>query len=315
MFLRLVTVLVLVSAVAIGGVSWRLWHTEPAQIPVLTGQLDALTVNVQGRHRSYLTYVPADLPKNAPLMIALHGNGQTGAQLRAWSAYELDALADRHRFAVAYPDAIKGEWNDCRRTGTSLSKTENVDDVAFINAVIARFTPGKVGLFGYSNGGQMALKLAFVEPEKFAAVTVAGTSLPVSDNFNCPVSKPTPPVMLISGTLDPIVPYDGGEVSVFGLMKAGMVVPAAETAKSLAAQNSLTEAPVESNLAHSDSAGPASATRRIWLKDGKPYISLVTVINGGHTIPQLVFQFPRLLGKTSRDLDAPAEAVKSMLEH
>lgn len=315
MFLRVLLVLVLVSAVAGGGAYWRLWHTSAAPMPALTGQLDALTVKVGDRHRSYLTYVPANLPKSAPLMIVLHGTGQDGAKIREWSAYEIDALADRDQFAVAYPNAVKGEWNDCRKTGSSEAKVEEVDDVAFIDAVIARFTPSKVGLFGYSNGGQMALKLAFFEPEKFAAITAAGTNLPMADDFNCPISKPTPPVMLISGTLDPVVLYDGGEAKLLGLLKTGVVRSAADTAKSLAEQNGLTEAPAETNFAHRDGRDETSATHRTWLRDGKPYITLVTVLNGGHTIPQPVFEFPRLLGKTSRDLDAPAEAVKSMLEH
>jgi feruloyl esterase len=49
-----------------------------------------------------LTYVPADLPRRAPLVVVLHGCTQTAAAYdhgAGWSA-----LADRHGFALLYPE-------------------------------------------------------------------------------------------------------------------------------------------------------------------------------------------------------------------
>ena len=44
--------------------------------------------------------------------------------------------------------------------------------------------------------------------------------------------------------------------------------------------------------------GSISADACEWLANGRPMVSLVTVHNGGHTIPQSVYRFPRLLGRT-----------------
>ena len=49
-----------------------------------------------------LAYVPADLPRRAPLVVVLHGCTQTAAAYdhgTGWSA-----LADRHGFALLYPE-------------------------------------------------------------------------------------------------------------------------------------------------------------------------------------------------------------------
>ncbi len=50
----------------------------------------------------------------------LRGAASTGfvmtcAQMREWTGFELDELADQRGFVVAYPDGYKGNWNDCRR--------------------------------------------------------------------------------------------------------------------------------------------------------------------------------------------------------
>jgi polyhydroxybutyrate depolymerase len=38
-----------------------------------------------------------------------------------------------------------------------------------------------------------------------------------------------------------------------------------------------------------------------------PEIALYSIIEGGHLIPQLVFRAPRLLGRTTSDLNGPGE--------
>jgi polyhydroxybutyrate depolymerase len=37
------------------------------------------------------------------------------------------------------------------------------------------------------------------------------------------------------------------------------------------------------------------------------------VHEGGHVVPQPRFRYPRMLGRTTSDLDAPAEAVRFFL--
>ena len=60
------------------------------------------TIEHGGQEREYILYKPENLPANAPLLLVLHGRGQTNQEF-----YELgfNDLADKNGFAVAYPQS------------------------------------------------------------------------------------------------------------------------------------------------------------------------------------------------------------------
>jgi polyhydroxybutyrate depolymerase len=169
-----------------------------------------------------------------------------------------------------------------------------------------------VFVFGYSNGGQMAYRLALEQPELVAAVATASSNLPVADNMSCALKGPTARAMLSAGTADPIVPFNGGEATIFGFASRGFVVSANETAETFARLNGLGE-PARETLAHLNPGDPTSVTSRTWWRDGKRYVVQYVVQNGGHVVPQSRFRFPRLLGPTARDLELPRAAVEFFL--
>jgi polyhydroxybutyrate depolymerase len=78
------------------------------------------------------------------------------------------------------------------------------DDVAFLDAVIARVSrehgvdPERIYVSGFSNGGQMAARMALERPETFAAVALAGA---VPDTWG--VSERPVPMVASVGVLDP----------------------------------------------------------------------------------------------------------------
>lgn len=159
--------------------------------------------------RTYRLHVPATLPSPAPLVLVLHGGFGSGAQ--AQRSYGWDAVADREGFVVAYPDGLARAWNSgggC--CGTSAR--DGVDDVAFLTAVVADVSagtpvdPARVFAAGMSNGAMMAQRLA-CETDVLAAVgAVAGTIAP-----EAPCAPPgRPSVVLVNGTTDTRVLYDGG---------------------------------------------------------------------------------------------------------
>src|ERR1700724_2993589 len=90
--------------------------------------------------------------------------------MREWTGYEFDQLADQHGFVVVYPDGYKRNWNDCHSKATFAAHTENIDDMGFVKGLIAREVAQRqidekhVYVLGYSNGGQMALRLALQAP-------------------------------------------------------------------------------------------------------------------------------------------------------
>jgi polyhydroxybutyrate depolymerase len=229
--------------------------------------------------------------------------------------YEFDRLADRQGFAVVYPDGYRGNWNDCRRNATFVAKKENIDDVSFILALIDRFRAEhavdakQVYAFGYSNGGHMAFRLAMEAPDEIAAIAAMAASLPTPDASSCPQRGGTSRVMLVNGTEDPINPYQGGLVTIFGLAGRGTVMSSEASARTFAERNGITTSPIAAPNLHGRPNDPTWVESLTWSSDGKPVSRLYTVYGGGHVIPQQAFRFRRLLGRTTTALNAPSEAV------
>jgi polyhydroxybutyrate depolymerase len=253
---------------------------------------------VSGRKRSYLIYVPANLPPQAALVIVLHGSGMDGARMRLCTGYEFDRLADRHGFVVIYPDGYRRNWNDCRKDATFPAKRENIDDTGFIRTLIARASieqavdEQQVYAFGYSNGGHMAFRLAMEAPDEIAAVGAVAANLPTPDASSCPQQGRTSRVMLINGTADPINPYQGGIVTLFGFASRGSVMSSMASAQHFAERNRITDPPIRVQLPKGFSDDPTSVESLSWLASGMPVCSLCTVRGGGHVIPQRTYRFP-----------------------
>jgi len=309
-------VAILGSLLVIGAASYGyFWYAPAPDLPALSSVANHLTIKVGHRERSYLAYVPANLPRGSPLLVVLHGSAMDGATMRRWTGYEFDRLADRDGFAVLYPDGYKKNWNDCRRNATYSARLENVDDLGFFRLLIDRFVsekgvdPRQVFVFGYSSGGQMAHRLAIEASDTVAAVATAGANLPTPDNFLCASDGRTARVMLVSGTDDPIVPLHGGEVSLFGFASRGMALSSIATAAELARRNGISGAPLVTRLPSQNPSDRTSVERFVWSNGQEPTVALYMVHGGGHVVPQPAFRFPRLLGPTTANLNAPSEAV------
>lgn len=161
-FLRgLIVVIVLVIALF----GYSVYSPSPA-VPRLSGKLTEGTVQVRALRRTYIIYVPKGLAKGAPLVVVLRGSDQDGAQIRRWTGYGFDRLADEHGFAVAYPNGYEGYWNACNIVGDYSANKLNIDDLGFLTAIVDKLVnelgidPGRVFATGVSRGGHMAFRLA-----------------------------------------------------------------------------------------------------------------------------------------------------------
>ena len=283
--------------------------------PKLSHSIHRETINVGGRERSFLTYTPSDLPPASPLVIVLHGSLMDGGLMRRWTGYEFDRLADERKFAVLYPDGYKKNWNDCRKRATYPAKLENVDDVGFLQALIAHLKseagidPKRVYVFGYSNGGSMAIRMALEHPDEVAAIAGVSVSLPVPEDSSCPSGRRASPMMVIDGTSDPINPFDGGTVSLFGFASRGRSQSAMQSLQIIAEGDGAASPPTMIKLEPARPDDPTWVERMTWLQHGVVVAELNAVHGGGHVVPQPVFRFPRLLGQTSSAIDAPKAAV------
>ena len=181
------------------------------------GTVKANSIEFDGLTRSYLVHEPAEPPPGQllPLLIVFHGAG--GDAVRAETATGFTADANDDNFIVAYPNGtpandVEGElsWNAGECCG--LAKTNNLDDVGFVMAMIAELEaehpvdPARVYLAGFSNGGMLSYRLACTHGDQFAGIAVVGGAL----NFS-PCEPPGPVnVLIMHGTSDATVPYGGG---------------------------------------------------------------------------------------------------------
>ncbi|MGW1878341.1 alpha/beta hydrolase family esterase [Streptomyces sp. NPDC001975] len=306
-------VVVLVCVAAYG---YFLHSPRPTE-PRLSAPVTVDTITVDDRTRAYRAFVPADLPSGSPLLFVLHGSQQDGKTMRTVTGYGFDRLAERHGFAVVYPDGYKRGWNDGRTAAVTPARKEDVDDEGLIAAIVERFRqrhgidPARVFVAGFSNGGQMAFRLAARTPDRIAAIAVIGAGLPTPDQWAVAEPKHPLPVLLIASTSDPIMPYEGGEASIFGFQKRGTVLSAEATARAFAEVNGITRPPISwppttPPLEGDGGADGPSVIETRYAQPGKAPVVAFTVSGGGHTIPNPDYRFPRLMGRTDRTLDAPA---------
>lgn len=314
----MIIIVILIGLVVIIGLSlFFYWAYAPApRLPRLTSEISKEEIMIGVEKRTYWKYIPRRLRKGKlPLVIVLHGSGIDGSKIRAWTGYEFDQMADDMSFAVAYPDGYQHNWNDIRRTAPFPAKQKNINDVEFIRSVIETFRmandvdPQKVFVFGYSNGGMMAFRLAMSEPGLLAGVATVGSNLPEPDNMVVKLREPMPPVLMINGTADPIIPYEGGKVNFWG-KKLGTVISASATAEIFAESHQGVKRTQVTPLVHRYANDLTSAEQKVWWQDQHKLVKMYTVHGGGHVVPHPITKFPRLMGKVNRDFNAPREAIK-----
>jgi polyhydroxybutyrate depolymerase len=221
-------------------------------------------------------------------------------------------LADEHGFIVVYPEGYEGHWNDCRKKGPYAAKRLGIDDVSFMRALIAHFRSAygvdsaRVFAVGLSNGGHLSYRLALEAPELVRAVAAVAANLPTEKNFDCTPARGSAAVLILNGTKDPINPFEGGRVTMFGFGDRGSVLSAYESAAYFARRNGIAGGPVIERIPQESSA-PTYAERAQWRSASGAEVVLYTIHGGGHTLPQPRARFPRILGRTHTQLDGPAE--------
>jgi polyhydroxybutyrate depolymerase len=266
---------------------------------------------VAGLTRTYSTYVPRDLAKGALLVVVMHGAGENGGRIRVETGYGFERLADEHGFAVVYPNAYEGYWDACTVAGDVSANGRSIDDVGFLGGMVDKLVgeigvdPGRVFAAGSSRGGFMAFRLALEAPSRFRAVAAVSANVPSPENFKCkPAAQGTCSVMIMNGTDDPLVPFDGGSVSLFGLFyKLGKVRSSRESGQYFADLNHIT-GPPERN--ETRVAGGVRVERLLWRNKCKVEVELVAIHGGGHGIPQPYRRRPRLLGPSPMEPNGPA---------
>jgi polyhydroxybutyrate depolymerase len=277
-------------------------------VAVPSGRTVAGSITVDGRVRTYFLHVPpqSDSSRPLPLVLAFHGGGGQARSMVALARF--DTIADREGFLVAYPDGVKRGWNDGRGGAADVRERGDVDDVAFVAALLDAIAKEhavdvrRVFATGMSNGAIFSNLLAVRLAPRLAAIApvAGGLAAPLEANF-----APARPVsvLVISGTQDPLVPYAGGFVI---NERRGSVVGAERTARLWATRDGCAAEPRTARLPDTDPNDGCFARETTWGGGTNgTEVTLLTIEGGGHTWPGGSQYLPRLIiGRVCRDFDA-----------
>ncbi|WP_187393032.1 alpha/beta hydrolase family esterase [Maritimibacter fusiformis] len=177
---------------------------------------ERLRFTLDGHAREVLVTIPEHLPDPAPLILVLHGVLESGPRMATTTRHRFDALAAEQGFVTAYPSALHRVWNVGEGPGAARLVPPR-DDLAYLDQVIAavdtqaRIDRDRIYLAGFSQGGIIGLSYACKRAGVLAGVAVVGMTLPAMLRDDC-ADAPAFPLLLIHGTDDPIVPFDGGRI-------------------------------------------------------------------------------------------------------
>lgn len=268
------------------------------------------TIAVNGVERTYFIHQPDDLSNTAPvpLVLALHGGGRGDGEKLA-SYLHLNSLADRHRFIVIYPNGIHAHWNDGRGYTSRGKSDPSIDDVGFISTLIDQqiksnhVDAAKVYVAGVSNGGMMTYRLGCEITEKVTAIAPVIANIPANIIEDCQPSAPLP-VLVINGTEDPLVPWDGGEVRFFR-KRMGIVLSTEKSVKFWLNRNHCFPEPAVVSLPDLDPDDRSTVSvYRYSNPDQNCDVQLYTIYGGGHNIPgSKARDMPLVLGQKNNDIN------------
>jgi polyhydroxybutyrate depolymerase len=269
------------------------------------------TMTVDGVTREYHVHVPPgyDGSEPVPLVLALHGGGGEGNKMDELTGF--NDVADEEGFMVVYPQGVNKRWNDGRDI-QSLLPVEPPDDVKFLGDLVRQLTvdynvdENGVYACGISNGAFMSYRLAVEYPDVFSAVAGVAAQVSAALKEKYPPREPIP-VMMILGNEDPLVPYEGGEIRLFGILSRGEVLSAEESVELWVKNNGCNEIP-ETTYYDDINAEDESVVRRDEYVSGVGAdVVLITVEGGGHTWPGgWQYLNDEIIGKTNRDINASA---------
>ncbi|MGB8995849.1 MAG: PHB depolymerase family esterase [Pseudonocardiaceae bacterium] len=166
------------------------------------------TVSVDGVRRTYHSTVPVQMTGRLPLLIVLHGRGQSGSVAERDTGFL--GLVEQGRAILVAPDGEQRSWN-AGHGCCGVAGSRRTQDVPFVAAIVAdavRRWPvdaGRVYLVGYSNGGKLAYSEGCAHPTLFAAVATYG-AVPLSP---CTPGTPAVPFLLAAGSADSVLPFHG----------------------------------------------------------------------------------------------------------
>lgn len=273
-------------------------------------------IDINGVTRKFTAQLADKRP--APLVIALHGNTQTGEDMASRTSWP--GIAKREHFGVVFPDGLNRAWADFRPNANRAGRAPpaGTDDVAFVARLIEKFIadgtadPKRVYITGVSNGGAMTMTMICARADLFAAAASVIINLTDDSANACHPSRPVP-LLMMNGTADPLIPYQGGRgtsrFAVPGFWSTQMTLDFWRRANGCEAQDA-----GGVDLEDRDVTDRSTVTRISSRCPQGRDIVLYRINEGGHRMPGAFpdARFPRmvdmLFGPQNRDIDG-AETI------
>lgn len=326
------------------GRGWGPWRSAVQALPALAAailfhpaaaaQLTDETGQFAGVERHFIVARPdagspgarPDAPGHGALVLLFHGHLGSAREvfgrspLAAWLA-----ISDRDGVTVAALDGLSGSdrhsgWNDCRSDADTNPKA---DDVAFSAGVVGRLMasdgldPRRVYVMGMSNGGVFTYRLATEMKPPVAGFAAVSALMPAQSACGAP-DHPVP-ALIIMGESDPILPFAGGPVRLFGSSKRGSVQSFDDTVRLWRAVNHCLREPVVDTFPHQTRSGATVATRAVYAPDaGGAPLETIRIAGGGHAEPTLGpgygILYRSFAGAQNHDFESAEEAWRFFQE-
>jgi polyhydroxybutyrate depolymerase len=267
------------------------------------------TIEISGVQRSYYIHSPPARESilKLPLVLVLHGGGK-GDGLTPAKHLGFTSLADTKGFIVVYPNGIDTYWRDGRGYTHRGESHNSVDDVGFISKLIDHLVrennadPKRVYVTGISNGGMMTLRLGCEISSKVAAIAPIAANIPKKIVGSCQPNLPLP-ILLMNGTEDPLVPYNGGQVHFFR-KKMGEVISTSETVAFWVDRNRCSTSPEVNEIEDHNRRDRSQVKVFTYANPNNANeVILYSIEGGGHTLPGSdTPNRPRILGWKNNDI-------------
>ncbi|MCK5419527.1 MAG: hypothetical protein KAI93_13490, partial [Desulfobacterales bacterium] len=161
----------------------------------------------------------------------------------------------------------------------------------------------RIFVTGISNGGLMAFRLGCSLPDKIRAIAPVTAQIPSAIESLCRFDSGVS-LVVFNGTEDPLVPYNGGQITVFR-RERGAVLSTDETIRIWRKKNRCTSEARATQL--TDIAADGTRVTKIEYTQcaAESKVVLYRIDGGGHAWPDGRQYLPvRLVGRTSRDINA-----------
>lgn len=269
-----------VKVIALGApLMTRSASTDAYALPTAPGNY-VRSVKVGGDARKFRVHVPKGYDGSAalPVVFVFHGSSASGSVIERETSF--DEKGDSLGFFVVYPEGLHRGWNigDCCRYSFVKHKDETEFTLAILDVLSRglRIDSTRVYATGYSDGGTLSMLLACALPSRITAVaSVSGTLLDPLPS--CDLSRPVP-IMIIHGTGDHNIPYEGRTGGPGYVRGAHHEYSAPEVARFWIEHDSCTTSPVLEKRGNVERASYDCAA-------GKGQVIFYTIYNGQHGWP------------------------------